>query len=187
MSNVVLRGGLANLSLANQVDFQTAPVVFGGGNNSAFNFKVFHWTTRTSISASSSFEAWTVSYNKTSPSSTIFCRAYIRTGAVVNGQVGWFIRYGSSPRSFKGNAYAEWQGAINGGSNNTTNFGLHQINSMIAGYTTVGTQTFAIGWAPRDGGSNAPGQIFNPSTSDDARARNPGGAGSMLFLWEVES
>ena len=189
MSTVVIRGGLSNLSLGNTVNIPTTFPNVVGGHNTAFNFKVYTWTTRTSISASSNSEPWAVTYNKISPSSTIYCRAYIRTGGVVNGQVGWYVRYGSSARSYKGNAYAEWQGAFKEGqtSSNTNNHGMHQLHSMVAGVTTTGNQTFTIGWAARDGGANAPGVVFNPSTSDDARSRNPGGAGSILYLWEVEN
>lgn len=187
MSTVIVRGGLTDISGNNQTKFPDVVPTVLGSHNTAFNYKVYYNNTRTAVSAQPATDLWGVSYSKMSPTSTIYIRAYIKGNGVVNGQVGWYARYGSSAKSWKGNAYAEWWGAANSANANanTYNFGCHTIHTIIGGVTTTGAQNLYIGWQARDGGANAPFAVWNGNNTDEART-NPA-SGSIMLVWEVEN
>lgn len=182
MSTLVVRGGLTDLNSSNLVSYPDNFPNKVALHNAAFNFKIYYTNSRTALSPQTSYDLWGVTYNKLSKSSTIYCRGYMAGAGVYNGQVGWYVRYGTSAKSWRGNPYGEWSGGQ--GNGNADNFICHIIHSQIAGYTTTGNQTFYVGWAARDGGANNPMVYWNPNNTNDARC-NPN-HGSILMLYEVE-
>lgn len=187
MSTVIVRGGLTDLNQANPVKFADTYPTAVAGHNTAFNFKIFSNNTRTAISAAAVGTVWTVTYNKLSPSSTLYVRAYLKGGGTVNGAVGWYAQYGSGVRSQRGMAYAEWWGAAKQGQSagSAAYHGVHTINTTIQSNGTTGSQSLVIGWAAKDGGSNSPFAVWNPNNTDDARTRPENS--SIMLVWEVEN
>lgn len=156
------------------------PVTIYGNSNMPFNMKFYHNNTRTGLSARNNADLWSVSYTKLSTTSILVAQVQLAFKDSVNGEVGFYIKYGTSGQIFDGCSYMESGGSVSGGDDSKQIF-----QSRITGYTTTGSQTFSIGWNSRDGGSNTPSSIWNPrgDSGDDSRNRAPG---STLVLWEME-
>ena len=146
-----------------------------------FNTTMFTNNTRTGLSATNNFTLWSVTYNKLSSTSILIAQVHLAFRESVNGEVGFFIKYGTSAQTFTGCSYME-NGGTNGGQDSSID--AKQIfNSRITGYTTTGSQTFSIGWNSNNAGNNTPSFIWNPTNTDDNRGRSPG---STLIVWEME-
>jgi hypothetical protein len=151
--------------------------------NGMFNYNVYYNTTRTSISAASSYDLWSVTFNKLSSTSTIVVEGVLHFREQLNTEVGMFCRYGTSGNVYNGMPYM----SVGDNTANATSADINTtqyIASYISGYTTTGSQTFTIGWSSANGSSNRPSSIWNPNNSDDNRTRAE--SGSIMYIWEVE-
>lgn len=148
-----------------------------------FNFNVYYNNTRTSLPQVSSYDLWSVTFNKLSSTSIIVVEGVLHFRENQNAEIGMFCRYGTSGNVYNGMPYTAY------GDNTTTSTtadvdSTQYIASYISGYTTTGAQTFTIGWAAANGSANYPSTIWNPKNQDDTRTRPDNG--SIMYVWEVE-
>jgi hypothetical protein len=151
--------------------------------NGMFNYNVYYNTTRTSISSATSYDLWSVTFNKLSSTSIIVVEGVLHFREEFNSEIGMFCKYGTSGNVYNGMPYmsvGDNTSAATDPSVDTTQY----IASFISGYTTTGSQTFTIGWAAANGSSNRPSPIWNPKNQDDGRIRPDNG--SIMYIWEVE-
>ena len=146
-----------------------------------FNTKFFYNNVRTGLSVQAGYNFWSVTYNKKSATSIIVFDVQLAFRDPYNGEVGFYVQYGSSANSYRGCSYMESGGTTGGGYSDTDS--KQFFRTSIDGYTTTGSQTVNLGWASNDGGANMPSPIWNPTNADDARSRSPG---STLVIWEIE-
>ena len=145
-----------------------------------FNTKFFYYNVRTGLPVQASYTLWSVNYNKKSATSIIVFDVQLAFRDSYNGEVGFYVQYGSSANSYRGCSYME----SGGGGNSYNDSDTKQFfRTSIDGYTTTGSQTVNVGWSSYNGGANMPSSIWNPTDADDGRGRSPG---STLVIWEIE-
>jgi hypothetical protein len=145
-----------------------------------FNMAFFYNNTRTGLSVQTGYTLWSVTYNKKSSTSIIAFDVQLAFREAYNGEVGFYVQYGSSGNSYRGCSYMELGGGSSGGADVDTK---QIFRTTIDGYTTTGTQTVNIGWLSNTGSSNMPSSVWNPTNADEPRGRSPG---STLVIWEIE-
>lgn len=150
-----------------------------------FNHQTFWSNQRVAISASSDGTLWQFPFYKVSPTSTIFVYGWMHFKSVVNGQVGWYIQVESN-RSYRGTPYSEFGCGTNPSPSSGDDV-RRIITSYLPDVYETGTLNMKVGWAANDGGSNSPGDVWNPTYANDGDARTPNEQGSILHVWEVET
>jgi hypothetical protein len=129
-----------------------------------------HYTnsTRTSLSNAANFVLWSVgNFVKASSNSVLHITGQLVFSGAESYNVGPYWKIGSSGNRYDGIIHTHYNS--DAGRSSAIKVSWH----IDAYYDTsaTGSQAIEIGWSTASGGSDSPGQIWNPNTSDDARSR----------------
>jgi len=139
--------------------------------------KTYTNSTSTTLSAGSSDTIWQMSFNKTSPTSTLVFQGILPGTGSVNHQTGERWYYGSTSIQYKGIRLvrdSDWQSSA----------AIH-VNAVLSGYTTTGSQTFGVGWTTANGSSTRPFYYWNPNNQANSSPWNPL-MSSQMTIMEIE-
>jgi len=162
--NVVLNSGSLQTNSIVPLGGLQSGVTAGG----VIQFQHYTNSTRTTLSTASSFLLWSVgNFVKASSNSVLYIRGQLVFGDGESYNMGPYWKIGASGNRYDGIIFTHYD------SDNGSAASIKVSWHIDAYYDTssTGSQAIEIGWSTANGGSDRPGQVWNPNAADDARSR----------------
>ena len=168
-------GGLPDGSITS-ADLASGAITAGAlPSGTIINTAVFENSTRTAVSSATTTRQslMTVSFNKTSSTSTLVFFGTIPGHENSAGHLSCGVSYGATSMT------GGWFYTYNSLAYSHTGV----VSGRLTGHTTTGSQDFKVEYFSDDGASVKPWQVTNPNGTDDARLNQQR---SQLVIMEVE-